>query len=657
MSWLADFHFLRPWALLLIIPVAIIVFALWRSRANHSRWQQLIAPELLTHLIDGASQRNSRLGLMAIALALTVACMALAGPAWERQSSPVHRQANALIIALDLSPSMVAEDVKPSRLVRARLKVAELLKVRDEGETALIVYGDDAHLVTPLTDDTRTIASLLPTLSPAIMPVPGSRPEAAVERALQMFNDAGYARGHILLVTDEVTESAADNINQALKNSGIQLLILGVGTDAGAPIPSGRGGFVRNANNDVVIARLGSAKLQKLAQQNGGRYISNTVDQQDIEYLNPTNTRFDGAKQSDNLKQKMDQWLDRGPLLVLLLLPVVLLSFRRGLIIAVLVLPMLTLHSNKLQAAPLDSVFLTPDQRGAKALDAGDAAAAASEFNDPLWKGTAQYKAGDFASAAKTFAQSDSALAHYNRGNALARSGQLDDAIKAYDQALAADSGLQDAKDNKALIEKLKEQQQQQEQQNQQNQDQSGENSSAGDQGQQEQEQQKQADQENQEGENSQSEQNSGASSSAGNNSQNPQDQTGQSEQQNSAASSAGSGSPEQDSQAQGQSSSGATGQQQSEQSQASSASSTTGDEATEGDQEAEAQMQQLEAPPEPLTPEEQEARQATEQWLRQIPDDPSGLLRNKFRYEYNQQRQERQEKKLNTFGNSEQRW
>ena len=657
MSWLADFHFLRPWALLLIIPVAIIVLALWRSRANHSRWQQLIAPELLTHLIDGASQRNSRLGLMAIALALTVACIALAGPAWERQSSPVHRQANALIIALDLSPSMVAEDVKPSRLVRARLKVAELLKVRDEGETALIVYGDDAHLVTPLTDDTRTIASLLPTLSPAIMPVPGSRPEAAVERALQMFNDAGYARGHILLVTDEVTESAADNINQALKNSGIQLLILGVGTDAGAPIPSGRGGFVRNANNDVVIARLGSAKLQKLAQQNGGRYISNTVDQQDIEYLNPTNTRFDGAKQSDNLKQKMDQWLDRGPLLVLLLLPVVLLSFRRGLIIAVLVLPMLTLHSNKLQAAPLDSVFLTPDQRGAKAFDAGDAAAAASEFNDPLWKGTAQYKAGDFASAAKTFAQSDSALAHYNRGNALARSGQLDDAIKAYDQALAADSGLQDAKDNKALIEKLKEQQQQQEQQNQQNQDQSGENSSAGDQGQQEQEQQKQADQENQEGENSQSEQNSGASSSAGNNSQNPQDQTGQSEQQNSAASSAGSGSSEQDNQAQGQSSSGATGQQQSEQSQASSASSTTGDEATEGDQEAEAQMQQLEAPPEPLTPEEQEARQATEQWLRQIPDDPSGLLRNKFRYEYNQQRQERQEKKLNTFGNSEQRW
>ncbi|WP_052481049.1 VWA domain-containing protein [Gilvimarinus agarilyticus] len=648
MSWLADFHFLRPWALLLLIPVVIFVVALWYTRANHSRWQQLIAPELLVHLIDGASKRRSRMGLVAISVAMSIACLALAGPAWERQSSPVHRQANALIIALDLSPSMVAEDVKPSRLVRARLKVAELLKVRDEGETALIVYGDDAHLVTPLTDDTRTITSLLPTLTPAIMPVPGSRPEAAVERALQMFNDAGYASGNILLVTDEVTELAADNINQTLHNSGIQLLILGVGTDAGAPIPSGRGGFVRDANNDVVIARLGSARLQKLAQQNDGRYITNTLDQQDIEYLNPDNTRFDGIKERDNVNQTMDQWLDRGPLLVLLLLPVLLLCFRRGLIVAVLLLPILSLHSNELQASALDKAFLTPDQRGAKALEAGDAESAASEFDNPLWKGTAQYKAGNFEAAANSFAQSDSALAHYNRGNALARAGNLDDAIKAYDSALGVDPTLQDAKDNKALVEALKEQQQ--EQQNQQEQNQSGENSSEGDQSQQDQ-QENPENQENSEGDSNQSEQTSSASSSAGNESQNPQNQNGQSEQQNSAVASSDSGSPEQDDQAQGQSSSSAAAQEQTEEGQASSSSSGKG----ENDQESE--MQALEAQPEPLTPEEQEARQATEQWLRQIPDDPSGLLRNKFRYEYNQQRQERQEKKLNTFGNSEQRW
>ncbi|WP_339615016.1 VWA domain-containing protein [uncultured Gilvimarinus sp.] len=665
MNWLTEFHFLRPWALLLIVPVGILVAVLWRTRANHSRWQQLIAPELLTHLIDGVSKKQSRLGVIAVASALVIACLALAGPAWERQSSPVHRQANALIIALDLSPSMVVKDVKPSRLVRARLKVAELLKARDEGETALIVYGDDAHLVTPLTDDTKTIASMLPTLTPSIMPVPGSRPEAAIQRALKMFSDAGYDHGHILLVTDEVTTDAAHNINKTLKNTGIRLLILGVGTDAGAPIPSGRGGFVRDASNDVVIARLGSARLQKLAQNNGGRYITNTVDQQDIDYLNPAGSLLERPKDDNTRNQKMDQWLDRGPWLVLLLLPLLLLSFRRGTVVAILMLPLLAVQSPPLQAQALESpilnkAFLTPDQRGAKALSDGDTASAAEAFKDPLWKGTAQYRAGNFEAAANSFAQYDSPLAHYNRGNALARAGKLDEALTAYKQALKADPEMTDAKANKALVEQLKEQQKQQEQQSQQQQDQSGQNSSQSEQQQSQNSQQdQQQSEQNSESDNSSADSQSGANSSSGSPSD-PQDKPGQSDPQNSAASSDPSqGEAEQNTQnGDGQSSSAnsqsAQDQAQSEQ-QTSSASSgaNTGEntgEDGEGEQEIEAQAQ-------PLTPEEQEARQATEQWLRQIPDDPSGLLRNKFRYEYNQQRQDRQQKKLNTFGNSEQRW
>ncbi|WP_049721551.1 VWA domain-containing protein [Gilvimarinus polysaccharolyticus] len=663
MSWLAEFHFLRPWALLLIIVVAIIIIALWRTRVNHSRWQQLIAPELLVHLIDGESQRQSRKGIIILALALVIACLALAGPAWERQSSPVHRQANALIIALDLSPSMVAEDVKPRRLVRARLKIADFLKNRDEGETALIVYADDAHLVTPLTDDTRTIAALLPTLTPAIMPMLGSRPEAAVTRALKMFNDAGYDRGHILLVTDGITDDAADEINKALKDSGIRLLILGVGTDAGAPIPSGTGGFIRDANNNVVITRLGSAQLQKLAQKNGGRYITNTIDQQDIEYLNPSSNLFDRTGNDDTLKQKMDQWLDRGPWLVLLLLPILLLSFRRGVVVAVLLLPLLSLQSPPLQAAtldnPLDAIFLTPDQRGAKALGAGDAASAAETFNDPLWKGTAQYRAGDYEAAANSFAEHDSALAHYNRGNALAQTGKLDDAIKAYKEALKLDPDMEDAKANQQLIEQLK---QQQEQQNQQEQDQSGDDSSDSEQQSSEQQAQdeQQKGEQNNESENNSDESQSGASSSSPANpsesQQDSQQDPGQSDQQNSAASSNSSSGKSDEPSAEGQSSSAssAEGEGQNEQQESSSSAAGNADEESEN---AEKNEQELEAQAQPLTPEEQEARQATEQWLRQIPDDPSGLLRNKFRYEYEQQRQDRQQKKLNTFGNSEQRW
>jgi Ca-activated chloride channel family protein len=665
MSWLAEFHFLRPWALVLIIPLSALVIALWHTRANHSRWQQLIAPELLTHLIEGASKRQSRLGIIAFACALTLACLALAGPTWERQSSPVHRSANALIIALDLSPSMIAKDVKPSRLVRARLKIAELLKTRQEGETALIVYGDDAHLVTPLTDDNKTIAAMLPSLTPSIMPIPGSRPEAAITRALTMFNDAGYDRGHILLVTDGVTADAASHINNILKPANARLLVLGIGTDAGAPIPSGRGGFVRDASNNVVIARLGSGRLQKLARQNGGRYMTHTVDQQDIHYLNPTDSPLTYA--DDTTQRKMDQWLDRGPWLVLALLPVLLLSFRRGLVASILLLPVLSLQTPPAQAQteketqttsiPLvEQAFLTPNQRGAQALKEGEPTEAAGAFKDPLWKGTAQYRAGNFAAAANSFAQYDSALAHYNRGNALARSGKLDEAIEAYQQALQADPNMADAKANQALIKKLKKQQEQQQEQ-EQKQNQSGQSSSQA--GQQQNSSQNNGASEDSntgenesenEGEKHSAQPHSGGSSSA-NPSASPQNAPGQSDTHNSAAASE----PATEQSEQGRSASAgqsSSARSQGKQSQAQATSSSAG-----AQQNNPKDQEPLEAEVQPLTPEEQEARQATEQWLRQIPDDPSRLLRNKFKYEYNQQRRQRQEKQLNTFGNSEQRW
>jgi len=625
MSVLSEFHFLRPWAMLLMIPAVMLIIALWRTRGNRSRWQQLIAPELLKHLLDAQGQRQSRRSVLVFALALVIACVALAGPAWERQSTPVHRQANALVIALDLSPSMVAEDIKPNRLVRARLKIAELLKTREDAETALIVYGDDAHLVTPLTDDTRNIAALLSTLNPSIMPVPGSRPEAAIKRGLKMLHDSGYDSGRILLVTDEVTSTAAQEVSKALKGSNIPLYILGVGTDAGAPIPTGRGGFTRDANNNVVIARLGSQQLQQLAKKHHGRYITSTIDHQDIAYLTPPNNPLARGIDDGNTKRRMDQWLDRGPWLVLLLLPLLLLSFRRGVVVALstaLLLPVLGLHSPVLQAAQhnsfvLDKSFLTPDQRGTKALSKGDADSAAQLFNDPLWKGTAQYRAGDYQGAANSFAQHDSALAHYNRGNALALAGQLDKAIDAYQQALDADPSMEDASSNKALIEALKDQQEQQQQNQDSSEDQPQDGEDAND-------------------EHSPSS-DSGEQPDADQNSQPSTDQ------------------PEQDTPAdEDQSSSASSQSSQDDGSESQSSSASNRDQSDETD---EAGEQELEAQGQELTPEEQEQQQEIEQWLRQIPDDPSGLLRNKFRYEYEQKRRDRQHKKLNTFGNSEQRW
>src|SRR5690606_15666450 len=209
-------------------------------------------------LIDGETTRANRWQIWAMLAAWVIATLALAGPTWEKRPMPVQKNENALVLILDLSPSMLTEDVKPSRLIRARLKIADILRERTEGLTALIVYAGDAHVVTPLTDDTATINSLLTSLHPNIMPLPGSNTEAAIDLSMRLLVDAGIARGDLLLLTDGVVNNAHDTIKKRLSDN-FRLSILGVGGETPAPVPTGKGGFLRDNNNAIITTRLESA--------------------------------------------------------------------------------------------------------------------------------------------------------------------------------------------------------------------------------------------------------------------------------------------------------------------------------------------------------------------------------------------------------------
>ena len=154
---ISQFHFLRPWWLAALVPVIIVVLLLWYQKHNARSWQQMVAPELLQYLLDGQTTRIRPWQLITLLLAWIIGCIALAGPSWEKRPVAVEQNQQALVLLLDLSPSMMSEDVKPSRLVRARLKTADLLRLRKDGQTALLVYAGDVHVVTPLTDDTETI--------------------------------------------------------------------------------------------------------------------------------------------------------------------------------------------------------------------------------------------------------------------------------------------------------------------------------------------------------------------------------------------------------------------------------------------------------------------------------------------------------------------
>jgi len=452
----AEFHFLRPWWLAALPAVALLAWIAARRRLTRGGWAAICDPALRAHvLVAGRGTHPFADPVRIAALAATLAVLALAGPAWERLPQPVYRDPSALVIALDLSRSMDAGDLEPSRLARARFKVADVLERRRSGVTALVVYAGAAFTVTPLTDDTQTIAAQLPALGTELMPAPGSRADLALDQALELLRRGGVRRGDVLLITDEATEAERRELRRRLPQAPVRLFVLGVGTGEGAPIPSGRG-FVRDAAGQVVLARLDPAPLRQLAADGGGQYRTLTPDDGDVNALLDAIEAGGEAGSAVPGELLAEQWRERGPWLLLAVLPLAAALFRRG-VVAVLALALL-LPPQAVRALEWEDLWLRPDQQASRALQAGEAERAARLAEDPGWRGSALYRSEDYGGAAEVFAERDDALGHYNRGNALARQGRYAEALEAYEQALALAPGDEDAIHNRDLVRDLLEQ-------------------------------------------------------------------------------------------------------------------------------------------------------------------------------------------------------
>ncbi len=584
------FHFLRPWWFLGLAPVALIVgFYSWHKH-HAGNWATIINPELLPFLMQGKAPSeglSTKSLITTLTLAWIICITSLAGPTWEQLPQPVHRQDSALIIVFDLSPSMLAADLAPSRLVRGRYKLIDILKRRTEGVSGLVVYGGDAHTVSPLTEDSNTIVSLVPVLHPGLLPQYGSNIEDAIQVAVNLATSGGYQQADILLISDGVDPSAISEITSIVKDKGeYRLSILGVGTENGAPIPLGSGGFVKDTRSgNVIIPKLNISDLRRLASANKGNYQTISNDDRDIDnLLGAMESLFgDSTQQTD---RSFDLWDDQGYLLALLLIPILLLTFRKGAVVVLLLAPLL-FQSNSVEALEWQDLWATGDQQGAEALELDNAERAKSLFTHPQWRGSAAYRAADYETAAEAFFTDETANGLYNSGNALAKSGDFDSAIGAYERALELEPALEDAIFNRDLLEKLK-QEQEQEEQSQEQQDQESS------------EQQQEQDSE-------QSDKNGDPSD------QEPPEQ--ESEQQDESAI------PEEESEEESEKKE----QQESEKKQ------------NESEQQAERQTSELE-----MSEEEKQEQREIDAMLRRIPDDPGGLLRAKFRYESQQRKQQR---------------
>ncbi|MCV6604697.1 MAG: VWA domain-containing protein, partial [Porticoccaceae bacterium] len=200
-QFVSDFHFLRPWWLL-AFPLGVALLWLGRKRMAMGDWAKAIDPRWLPFMVESSGDSPRR--LWPWVFSLICAATALAGPSWQQLPQPLHQQQSALVILLDLSPSMLSEDLKPNRITRARYKLRDILEQRKAGQTALIVYGGSAHVVTPLTDDNATIISQLAVLDPNLMSTPGSNTEAAVDLAKTILDNGGIQSADLLLVSDGV---------------------------------------------------------------------------------------------------------------------------------------------------------------------------------------------------------------------------------------------------------------------------------------------------------------------------------------------------------------------------------------------------------------------------------------------------------------------
>ncbi|MFZ2235076.1 MAG: VWA domain-containing protein, partial [Dokdonella sp.] len=327
-STLADFHFLRPWFLLALF--ALPLFAMiWRhARADGGGWRSVVDAELLPHLIDPVAVRGSRGAWWLASCAWIIACLAVAGPAWEREPAALYRGESARVIALGLTPSMLATDVQPNRLARARFRIDDLLKQSGDTQTALIAYAGDAFVVAPLTDDANTVRNLVDALEPDIMPMRGNSTSRAIATAINLIRQAGLQRGQIVLIADSVSDDAV-GAARAAQEQGMTVSVLGVGTAAGAPVALPEGGFMKDGNGQIVLPKIEEARLRAVADAGGGSYIALNGDARDLSQL--PSTQADVANNaSDAGVATSERFRDRGAWLLLALLPLVLIGFRRG---------------------------------------------------------------------------------------------------------------------------------------------------------------------------------------------------------------------------------------------------------------------------------------------------------------------------------------
>ena len=577
-AWLDALHLLHPqwlWALF-ALPA---LWMLWRLRQRSDNvWRGVVDAHLLPHLLEQGG-RTVRGAAWMGALGYVLAVLALAGPSWRQGEQPLWQSQSPLVIALDLSSSIAASDLPPSRLLQVRAKLAHLLSERAGGQVALVAYAGEAFTVAPLTDDAKNVALFLDALEPGVMPVDGQQADRAIAWSVRLLQQAGFERGDIVVLTDHADGAADLAASEALRD-GFRVSALGLGTLAGAPY--------RTADGRIQRARLDAGSLRAMVAAGGGGYASIAADDADLRALDLLAPRdVEGAATRG---QKGLAWQDEGYWLLLPLMLLALFAFRRGGAFAAMLLCVLLPLGMPVtaQAAETDW-WQRADQRDHARIE----------------QGAESYRKGNFSAAEQALKGIDNADALYNLGNALAKQERYDDAIAAYDQALKRQPAMEDAVENRKVVDAARKRKSS-EGQDPKQQNQNPQGKPQGNQGQSQQSPGKDPQQGKPQPPDA-GKKPSPADTSQPQAAQAPQKPADAKAQQEADAA-------QRQRMQQAMQQAGQRGKQEAKPGEATSAAETAG---------------------------QREQRQAVEAWLRRVPDEPGGLLKTKFQLEYERRQKE----------------
>ena len=420
-------HFLRP-AWLLLIALALLLAGSWRRLGQgRGRFHGMIAEHLLRHLIVMPTGNARVQPIHLLVATLMVGALAAAGPTWEQDRPAFLDNRAPLILALDLSGSMNSNDIAPTRLQAAKNKLHDLINRRLGARIGLIAYAGSAHMVLPATDDPALLESFLQVLSSELIERPGKDLAGVIAVARGMLQAEKTPRT-LVLVTDGADVAQLDQVSNSLdQQPDLQLLILAVNSQADSGLKT---------LADATDAPLGSL----------------TATDEDLQWIElHAQTHFQAVSPD---QQKL-QWKDAGYWLIYPLLVLGFFSLRRGWSLnwsAVLVLALgSALPGQSVYASGLSDAFMTADQQGRWAYEHHHYQDAVTRFQNPYWKGLAAYALGDYANAQASFARVDNAAGYFYQGNSYVRLFKFDLAIAAYQQAIALQPDLAQAKANLAL--------------------------------------------------------------------------------------------------------------------------------------------------------------------------------------------------------------